>query len=167
MASPGEWSRGYARQAAADLDRYIGLEAASGVPACHALQFLQMACEKLVKGHLCGEGVDPKALQRSHAYVAGTLPVVLRQEALFRNFTGKHAKWVLQHARHLAREIEVLAPAVKRGGDRPDNCEYPWEDDEGRLHVPLDWSFYPAQLIVIPAGRTFLKLVRGAIERLL
>src|SRR3954468_18959347 len=100
MASPAEWSRGYARQAAADLDRYAHLEAASDVPTCHALQFLQMACEKLVKAHLCGEGVDPKALQRSHAYVAGTLPVVLRQEALVRNFTGKHAKWVLQHAKH-------------------------------------------------------------------
>jgi hypothetical protein len=61
----------------------------------------------------------------------------------------------------------VLAPAVKRGGVRPDNCEYPWEDDAGLLHVPLDWSFYPAQLIIIPAGRTFLKLVRCAIERLL
>ncbi|MGP0063486.1 MAG: hypothetical protein ACLQGP_07810 [Isosphaeraceae bacterium] len=44
----------------------------------------------------------------------------------------------MNHAHYLAREIEVLAPAVKRGGQRPDNCEYPWEDDAGTLHVPLD-----------------------------
>ncbi len=126
-----------------------------------------MACEKLVKGYLCGAGTGPAALQASHAYVAGTLPVVLRQQAVYVNFTGPQARWVMQHAKYLSQEIELLAPAVKRGGGRPDNCEYPWEDGSGHLHIPLDWSFYPAQLIVIPAGRTFLKLVREAILRLL
>jgi len=61
----------------------------------------------------------------------------------------------------------MLAPAVKRGGQRPDNCEYPWEDAGGELHVPLDWSFAPANLLVAPAGRTFLKLVRESIDRFL
>jgi hypothetical protein len=167
MATPTEWSRGYARQARADLIQFERSQAAEHVEVCHKLQLLQMACEKLVKAHLCGEGTDPKRLQTSHAYVAGTLPVVLRQHAIAIGFRGKNARWVLQHAKHLAQEIEVLAPSVKRGGDRPDNCEYPWEDDVGRLHVPLDWSFYPARLIEIPAGRAFLKLVRGAIEALL
>lgn len=107
------------------------------------------------------------ALQSSHGYVAATLPVVLRQQAVYVNFAGPYARWVLQHTKHLAQEIEVLAPAVKRGGQRPDNCEYPWEDELGILRVPLEWSFYPDQLLLIPAGRAFLKLVEGAISRLL
>lgn len=167
MATTIECSRGYARQALADLDRYESLAFAGTVPVCHRLQFLQMACEKLVKAYLCRQGTDPAALQGSHAYVAGTLPIVLRLQATLVNFRGRHARWVLQHAAHLAREIEVLAPAVKRGGGRPDNCEYPWEDDTSQLHVPLDWTFYPAQLLAARAGRAFLKLVRGANERLL
>jgi hypothetical protein len=167
MASASEWSRGYARQADADFKMFQMLEPLRDVEACHKLLFLQMACEKLVKAHLCGGGTDPVALQRSHGYVAGTLPVVLRQQAVAVNFTGPHARWVLQHAKHLSQEIEVLAPAVKRGGQRPDNCEYPWEDGDGNLRVPLDWSFHPARLLVVPAGRSFLKLLRGAMDRLL
>lgn len=167
MATNAEWSHGYARQADADFKLFQELESTSSVEMCHKLQFLQMACEKLVKSHLCGEGIDPNTLQTSHAYVANTLPVVLRQAAIALNFKGKHARWVLQHARHLSHEIEVLAPAVKRGGQRLDNCEYPWEDGKGELHVPLDWSFAPMQLLEIPAGRTFLKLVRFAISELM
>jgi hypothetical protein len=146
---------------------YQWLERQPSVEQCHKLQFLQMSCEKLVKAHLCGQGIDPTSLQSSHAYVAGTLPVVLRHQAIAMNFTGPHATWVLQHAKHLSQEIDVLAPAVKRGGQRPDNCEYPWEDEAGSLRTPLAWSFAPAQLIVIPAGRSFLKLIRGAISSML
>lgn len=167
MASQVEWSRGFARQALADFLTFEALEKEASTPTCHKLHFLQMACGKLAKAHLCAAGTNPAALQSSHAYVSGTLPIILRQEAVCVNFVGSTARWVLQHAKHLAQEIELLAPAVKRGGKRPDNCEYPWEDTDGTLRVPLDWSFYPAQLLLIPAGRTFLKLARGAINRLL
>jgi hypothetical protein len=166
MATSDEWSVGYARQADADFKTFEAIPTLEG-PPCHTLLFLQMACEKLVKAHLCGEGADPATMQSSHAYVANTLPVVLRQQALFVNFSGGKVREAMKHARHLAQEIDVLAPAVKRGGQRPDNCEYPWEDNNATLHVPLDWTFQPSQLIVLPAGRTILKLVRGAIDRLL
>src|SRR5712692_3873978 len=126
MATHAEWSAGYARQADADFKTFEMLEPMS-IPQCHKLQFLQMACEKLVKAHLCGQGTDPQPLQRGHAYVAGTLPIVLRQQAAFVNFTGPQAKEVFRRVRHLAQEIELLAPSVKRGGQREDNCEYPWE----------------------------------------
>jgi len=66
----------------------------------------------------------------------------------------------------LASEIEVLAPAVTRNGQRPDNCEYPWEDAGAVLHVPLDWTFTPSELLVQHAGRSALKLIVGAIDRL-
>jgi hypothetical protein len=166
MATEAEWVAGFARQADADFKTFEEIQPLP-FPECHKLQFLQMACEKLVKAHLIGHGTDPSALQTSHAYVANTLPVVLRQQALSVNFTGAKAREVLRRARLLAQEIDVLAPAVKRGGHRPDNCEYPWEDNGGTLHVPLDWSFHPSQLIVIPAGRTILKLIRGSIDRLM
>ena len=156
--------RAYARQAAADFARFQALQPDRAAPDCHKLQFLQMACEKLVKAHLCTEGTDPAAVQTSHAYVAGKLPLALRETAVGLSFTGPQARTVLQHARHLVQEIELLAPAVKRGGVRPDNCEYPWEDAAGVVRVPLDWLFYPSQLLLTPTGRTILKLLRAAID---
>ncbi len=166
MATSAEWAEGFARQANADFKTFEMMQTLV-VPECHKLQFLQMDCEKLVKSHLCGRGTDPATPQTSHDYVAKTLPLVLQQQAASVNFSGRKAKEVLNHAHHLAREIEVLAPAVKRGGQRPDNCQYPWEDDKETLHVPPDWSFQPSQFIVMPPGRTILKLIRGAIDRLL
>jgi hypothetical protein len=166
MADNAAWARGYARQALADFGRFQDLQA-SDAPECHKLQFLQMACEKLAKAYLCGEGTDPATLQSSHAYIAGTLPVVLRQYATFVGVRGAKARAVLTLAKHVSREIELLAPAVRRGGGRPDNCEYPWEDAAGTLHVPLDWTFAPSGMLGQPKGRDFLKLVRGAIGRLL
>jgi len=129
--------------------------------------FLQMACEKLVKAHLCGQGTDPKSLQSSHAFIAGTLPVVLRAHAIEMTFEPRKARRILQGAKLLAQEIEVLAPAVNRAGQRPDNCEYPWTDDADLLHIPLEWSFTPVNLLEAPAGRSILKLIQGAIANLL
>ena len=128
-------------------------------------RFGRRAAEKLAKAHLCAGGTDPGALQTSHAYIAKTLPVVIRQQIAFAGSGIKNPQWVYEHAKHLAHEIELLAPAVKRGGDRPDNCEYPWQDDNGALHLPLDWTFTPSRLLLAPAGVTFLKLVRHAIDR--
>ncbi|MHB1558163.1 MAG: hypothetical protein ACYC61_11930 [Isosphaeraceae bacterium] len=166
MATTDEWSVGYARQAAADFETFELMQG-QPVPECHKLQFLQMACEKLVKACLCGEGTQPQSLQASHAYVSANLPRILRQQAVYWNFSGGKARNALETARILAREIEILAPSVRRGGQRPDNCEYPWEDGESRLHLPLEWSFHPSALIVMPAGIAVLKLIRGAIDRLI
>ncbi len=165
MADHAAWAVGYARQARADFRTFEKLQAMP-VPECQKLQFLQMACEKLVKAHLCAGRADPADLQTSHAYVAGTLPVVLRQQAAFLNFGGAAARTTLQRSKLLSSEIEALAPAVTRDGRRPDNCEYPWEDAGAELHVPLDWTFNPSELLVQHAGRTALKLIVGAIDRL-
>jgi hypothetical protein len=166
METHTAWAHAYARQADADFQTFERLQPLA-VPACHKRQFLQMACEKLVKSHLCGQGTDPVTVQASHAYIARTLPIVLREQALFVKFVGAPARKALKHAKQLCHEIELLAPAVKRGGKRPDNCEYPWTDEDGNLHVPLDWTFYPGQLLLLPAGFAFLKLLRRAIDRCL
>ena len=166
MADHTAWAVGYARQARVDFRTFEKLQETSA-PECHKLQFLHMACEKLVKAHLCAGRTHPADLQSSHAYVAGTLPVVLRQQARFVNYEGPAARMTLRRARLLASEIDVVAPAVTRNGQRPDNCEYPWEDAGAQLHVPLDWTFAPSELLVQCAGRTALKLIVGAIDRLL
>ncbi|MCI0459531.1 MAG: hypothetical protein L0Z62_21490 [Gemmataceae bacterium] len=167
MATGAEWSKAYARQADADLRAFEALQDVPGVSECHKLQFLQMACEKLAKAHLCGEGTDPANLQSSHAYIAKTLPIILKQYATYIKYTGKKAREVLRHAKRICGEIEILAPAVRRGGGRPDNCEYPWCDAGGAVHIPAEWKFVPSQLLLLPSGRTFLKLLRGALDRLL
>ena len=166
MSTPDDWARAYARQADADVYTHDQLALDKSVPECHKLMFLQMACEKLPKAHLCAAGSAPKKLQSSHAYTAKTLPIIIKQQITFSGLDPKGAPWVLQHSRHLAQEIEVLAPAVDRDGQRPDNCEYPWEDSGGQLHLPLEWTFTPSNLLTAKAGRTFLKLVREAIMRL-
>lgn len=77
---------------------------------------------------------------------------------------GRRMREVIRRARLVAAEIELLAPAVRRGGSRPDNCEYPWEDRLGNLHGPLDWHFAPSRLLHEPSGRTILKLIQAAIR---
>ena len=78
----------------------------------------------------------------------------------------KGMRGVLRFVRQIAEEIEILNPSARRDGRRPENCEYPWVAG-GRVHSPLDWSFSPLRLCTEPAGRTFIKLVRGAIDRIL
>ena len=162
-----DWIRGYARQSKADFETFLKLQSQPDIPACHHLLFLQMACEKLVKAHLIGHGGDPRSVQTSHAYTAKTLDIVIRHELTIRAIKQPQAKWILKYTKLLAQEIELLAPAVKRAGQRPDNCEYPWEDESGQVHVPLDWTFAPSSLLLAPAGRTLLKLIPNAINRLL
>ena len=168
MATAMDWERAFARQGRADLETFEKMQLQEfSIPVCHMLQFLQMACEKLAKAYLCGTGSDPTVLQTSHAYVAKTLPIVIREQADHVNLGSQKTEGLVKRARHLFQEIEMLAPAVKRGGKRPDNCEYPWADDTETVHVPLDWTFHPAKFISDHAGRTILKLVKGAFARTL
>lgn len=168
MSEPADWVRAYARQADADLKAWeLYEEYPQAVAAeCHKLLFLQMACEKLCKAHLIQLGTSPEELQGSHGYIANPLPVIMRRQILDmkQNLRGMHG--VLTQIRHLANEIEVLNPAVSRGGRRRDNCEYPWEAGDAVIS-PLDWGFHPSQLCTAPAGRTLLKLLRESINSLL
>jgi hypothetical protein len=161
VSSPQEWAKAYARQASADFQTWNRLKQVD-VPECHRLLFLQMACEKLCKAHLCGRGTDPVHLQSSHGYTAKVLPTIVKEQ-IGRSKTP-NARWVLEQARFLAVEIELLAPAMRRGGKRPDNCEYHWEDHGGVLHVPLDATFPPSNLIATRAGTAFVKSIQRALD---
>lgn len=69
--------------------------------------------------------------------------------------------------RQLAREVDLLAPAVHDDGRRPDNCEYPWEDMSGNLHVPAEHGFGSlGTLHRHRAGSTFLKIIAVATAEL-
>ena len=166
MSTANDWAIGYSRQARADFDTWRSLQESAVVPECHKLIFMQMACEKLTKAHLCQLGSSPHDLEKSHAYIAKNLPIVIKQQIAYSGMNPKNAAWIIRHTKHLAQEIELLAPAVQRGGQRPDNCEYPWEDARGQLHIPLDWTFSTSKLLLVQAGRTFVKLVREALERI-
>jgi len=75
-------------------------------------------------------------------------------------------QWALNQIRHLARQIELLAPAVDDGGRRSDNCEYPWEDNQGRVQAPAERTFSNLSLLYGPAGRMALKVLVAVSSRL-
>lgn len=163
MATSVEWAKAFARQAAADFATWEALQNYGSVPSCHKLLFLQMACEKLTKAHLAFRGSD---LRKSHAYAAKHLPTIVKTTMIQSGSSPMTIQGVLPHVKHLAQEIEFLSPSVDRNGQRRDNCEYPWEEQDGSVLSPLDWSFHPAHLLMARAGRTFLKSVKEAISRL-
>ena len=167
MATPSQWANGYARQAHADFQSWQSIESNEVVHPCHRMLFLQMACEKLCKARLIEGGTPPAALQTSHGYVANPLPLVIRAQLEFMGQSLRPKSGFLVFTRHIAAEIEVMNPAVDRDGQRPDNCEYPWEDDAQALHSPLDWAFSPLHLLRGPFGSTFVKVLRLAINRAL
>ena len=167
MSTPQDWGRAFAKQAQADFRTWNELGRQNELPKSQKLHFLQMACEKLAKAHLCKSGLDPYSLQSSHAYIAKTLPIIARQQ--FPHRAGKTIRdrtGVVKRIKHLAREIELLSPAVDDNKRRPDNCEYPWEDAAGKLHVPAEYTFPNLTLLTHPGGRTFLNFIHRALRQL-
>jgi len=60
--TPDEWGKAFAKQALADFDAWNELQDNPAVPSSQKLLFLQMACEKLCKAHLCKQpGADPSS----------------------------------------------------------------------------------------------------------
>lgn len=165
MATSEEWAVGYARQARADLATADTLQS-SALPSCVYLHALQMACEKLSKALLCETGHPPSAVQSSHAFTAKQLPRLVRDQLDIENAKPSLIRDIERYVRHLAREVELLAPPVDDGGRRPDNCEYPWEDAAGHLHVPVDHAFAVEQLLGDRHARAVWNLIRAAADRL-
>jgi len=166
MSVADDWQRAFARQAKADFEMWDRLQDLGDVPKCQKLHFLQMACEKLVKAHLCGTVKDPYEIQRRHAYVAKHLPVIAKYHYARRKKSLSRRDPLFRQIRQLAREIELLAPAVDDGGRRRDNCEYPWELPDGSLRVPAEHTFGNLSLLTEPVGKTLLKIVNEAIVQL-
>ena len=166
MISYDQWRVAYAKQALADLRTHILLLDHPELPECQQLHFLQMACEKLCKAYLCGQGVDPETLRSSHAYISGQLPIIARQRFAqeARKVRTEHT-WLIKAIRALARKIELLAPAVSDGGRQPANCEYPWAGPGDTIHVPAEYNFR-LNLLHEKGGRYLLKVLYAAAEEL-
>lgn len=166
MSNPADWALAYARQAGADFHAWELYEQHPKALAaeCHKLLFLQMACEKLCKAYLIQISDQPMDLQASHGYTAKHLPTIVRRQILALGEDPARRRGVLTLARHISGEVELLNPAVRRGGARQDNCEYPWSAGD-RVVSPLDWTFQPLRLMTVRGGYTFLRLLKGAITR--
>lgn len=166
MAQPWEWRVAYARQAQADLLAREVLLNRPDVPECQQLHFLQMACEKICKAYLCGQGTDPQVLRRGHGYISGPLPVIVREQ-LARESRRMHASsWLVLAIGVLARQIELLAPAIDDDGRHPANCEYPWEDHRQEAVAPADHNF-DMNLLHERAGRYLLKVLYATVRDLM
>ena len=141
MSSADEWSRAFARQAKADLAARETLQDNSRLPRCEELHCLQMAVEKLAKAYQLAAGtIGPNEVRRSHAYAEKALPGLYREAMRARGARGVR-RWEMEAVRRLARQMDLLHPAVDDGGARPDNTEYPWEDGSGAVQTPAEWKF--------------------------
>ena len=161
------WAQAYARQSLSDLDAYEVVKAASQLPRCQPLHFLQMACEKLVKAHLCALGSNPEDLRKSHVYIARNLSLVLRERiARLTPAERERSRWLVDSLPAVAREIELLAPSATAGGSREENCEYPWQDAAGEIQCPAEYSFPNLGIINSRHSILLLKLLRAAAEEL-
>ena len=79
-----------------------------------------MACEELCKTSVMAAEADPIAVQRSRAHFAKHLPRIV---ALYMGRDAEQlprGSWIMDAIRPLARRIEVLNPAVRDGGNVPD-----------------------------------------------
>jgi hypothetical protein len=171
--SRADWDREFSRLAIADYRLWAMFEPEgelaafrTSVPTCQRLMLLQMACEKLCKAHIYRGGSDiPDDAQTSHAHVSKRLPQVLREEMRRLGCSAETVNRQVSQQRLIAREIELLNPAVKDGGRRLDNCEYPWQE-QYLVRSPLDYSFPIEDLFRSrPHGPSILKLIKTAFER--
>ena len=138
------------------------------IPRCHALHYLQMACEKIATAYrirdTSAQLTGSNGLLRRHVGFDKFMRAFLLSPALRDAYSGRTAQ-LLQVSKTtlaLAREIEKLAPAVD-GEVTPENAEYPWEA-AGEIVVPCEHAFTRLSLLREPGGATFLKLLRRAVD---
>lgn len=72
------WAQAFARQAESDLNAREILVQQAGLPACHALHHLQMACEKICKASMIASGDHRVDFSESFEPAGTTLLKILR-----------------------------------------------------------------------------------------
>lgn len=185
MSGRPEYARAFVRQARADFDTYLrlrelrasappspGHSSLGPVPHSHCLHFLQMTCEKLAKAFIAWRlRYDPGTLRRHNCIAEGFVP--LTREVIRRNQTGKRGDLgpLISEFHRISREIEALSPSLETasGGKRPDNCEYPWEWEEGAGFVlPCEYTFPNLERLERPsgAGPEFIRFIGTALTLL-
>ncbi len=167
------WAQAYVKQSRSDLaiyELFTSRELAAQYPLlaqvelCHALHYLQMACEKIAKAYRFRDtGTPIENLLTSHVAFSKFIIGFLKAPYVQVRYRNKSAelRHVTRIARLLAREIEILAPALERE-TAPYNTEYPWAD-AGQIITPCEYSFPSVNLLRTPEGRNFLKIIKIAI----
>lgn len=164
-SSRQDWARAYAKQSASDFQIYEHLLAQPGVPVCHKLHYLQMACEKIAKAYQFRDMATAESkLTTSHIAFSKFINSYLTSSPVVkREYEGRDAQLIgfKKKAHSIAREIEKLAPAVDQEHS-PSNAEYPWEQDNNIL-IPCDYSYPNLSMLHEPVGLNFLRLIKEAI----
>jgi hypothetical protein len=151
-----EHQRLFLVQARTDFEVFELLRSQPGLPACHALHYLQMATELLGKAHAWKHGSQAST---HRAFVGFFRSLRTNRKAQKQLGYGKRKEnWehLIRKNVPLAERIEDLAPALADGTPNP---EYPWPRDDPRF-APAEHTFEIWQeLKDTPAGRQFLALV--------
>ena len=150
-----EFQRLFLVQSRTDFAVFDMLRKQPGLPACHALHYLQMSTEMLGKAHAWKHG--PRTT--THRAFVGFLRSLStnRQAQKQLEYVGRNENWehLLRKSVPLAERIEDLAPALSPDAPNP---EYPWPRAAPR-QAPVEYNFEVwAELQQTPAGRQFLKL---------
>ena len=164
MATREEWADAFALQARSDWALYDRLSKLPGVPLCHQLHFLQMACEKIAKAYRARDtDMDVKEVTTHHVGFVKFVNAFFKSPGIRQDYEGKEAQLqvLAGHARRIAAQVEKLAPAADRVAT-PSNAEYPWEE-AGCVVVPCEHDFPNLSLLREAGGRNFLKMVRRAV----
>jgi hypothetical protein len=133
------WKDAYLTQAWSDFLVFREMNI-TRYPTCHALHYLQMATEKLAKGFMSKESVDPPS-KLTHYSLVNFLQVSKSQPdwreklGYGRNFRayGSYIDSLLP----IAGQIEKLVPE----GLYRINAEYPWINDQGDVDCPCKCDF--------------------------
>jgi hypothetical protein len=157
VASREEWAEAYAKQSRSDWLVYEKLSADPSIAACHALHYLQMACEKIAKAYRYRD-TQAEALHTAHVGFPAFINSFLVSPKVLRRLARRRAP---RESNAIAREIERLAPAVDQG-TAPENSEYPWATDQGVV-VPCEYGYPNLVMLTQPSGLRFLRLVKMAV----
>jgi hypothetical protein len=165
----GRWAAAFLCQGRSDLVVYhlLSGQPESDTPRCHALHYLQMACEKIAKAYrirdTSAELAGERGLLRRHVGFEKFMRTFLLSPRVQEAYAGRTAQLreVSKRVFSLAREIEKLAPAVDQQVS-PENAEYPWEAD-GKIVAPCEHQFPRLSLLREPSGALFLKLLARAV----
>jgi hypothetical protein len=150
-----EFQRLFLVQARSNFQVFEMFRKDPGLPACHALHYLQMATEMLGKAHAWRSG-PPASTHRAFAGFLKSLSTNRHAQNQL-GFEGQNQNWrhVIRKNGGLAERIESLAPALALDSPNP---EYPWPRIAPHT-APAEHKFPIWQELQETAeGRQFLKL---------
>jgi hypothetical protein len=127
-----------------------------------------MACEKIAKAYRIRDTAAPldgeNGLLTRHVGFYKFLRAFLLSPTVRRDYEGRDEQRQVQSRMilKLARQVERLAPSVDHLSS-PENVEYPWKAAD-EVVAPCDHDFSRLSLLADPGGRTFLKVLRRAVD---